>query len=962
MEQRIGQYLLGRELGRGGMGVVWEARHATLGQAVAIKLISDPLMSDGLRARFLREARACAGLRHPGVVRVLDAGEERGRPYLVMDLLEGESLAARLQRGPLAPAQAVAIASAVAEALEHVHEHGLLHRDLKPDNVLLGAGGPVLIDFGLARDAHVEHERLTRTGELLGTPEFMAPEQADGQPERVDQRSDVYGLGATLYALLAGGAPFKGRSALEVLRKVLADPPPPLKVDPGLEAIVRRCLEKDPAARYPRAADLRRDLSAWSAAQLRPRRAGLGGAAALSGAILAAGAGGVLVVTLARRGPAPALAEAVAPPPPSSAALDSAAARGAPQAERLTAVEGLLRRRAWSELDAATRALLVEAPTEARVWRLRGEALLGWNTLRPLVDLREAERALREAQRLDPQNADVLGLLAACRRAQGDPGWITDAEEALRRGRTSSGLAWMAEVLRLMSELPAGRETPPSAQLTARLREAREKALALAPGSMQVCWVTGEVGLELLIRGVAGEREALEGWQRGLLLDPQDPYCLTQLGFTWKTLAEQEGTPLGEAAETALATWDRSIESDPEYWYTWLQRGYLRLVREEHGLAIPDLERASALNPAHDLPAWLLVAACQRVQDRDGALAALKECLRRNPHHPEANAALSRLGPQVRQALEASGRVSGRELLAAMPDLLATRAWVAVELGAARLVRELPDAAQAWYWRAETHLRRQLYRQVGDPAWAVAALEEACRLDPGAANARGLLALCRARGGDREAAAREATRALELDPTCALAWAARVRLLGASPGPDRRSWETELREACRQALATGRDSPWTWYEVGGAVKKVGDAREAHEHFAAAVGALPDDPYFLTAAGFALKDLGQASGDPRALEEACGWYDRAIAADPRYGNAYLERGWARHLLGRPPQEALPDLRRAQQLLPRNAHTSYVLGLVSKAHGERDEARAALRECLRRDPSHAQAAALLAELGD
>ena len=824
------------------------------------------------------------------------------------------------------------------------------------------AAGPVLVDFGLARDARVERERLTRTGEVLGTPEYMAPEQADGDPDRVDPRADVYALGATLHALLRGAPPFRGGSALEVLRQVLLDPPPRAGVDPALDAIVLRCLHKDPAARYPGAAELARALEAWSAAHAGTRRA-TAGAWTAAVAILLAGAGTALLV--ARPGTR-AVSAPGTPAPPSSAPGPTApqpAEREDEGERRLAATRELLRRRAWSDLEPASAALVAAAPLDPRAWRLRGEALLRRHVYRPLEGLVEAEEALREAARLDPADPDARALLAICRASRQDPGWIADAEEALRLGRESSGMAWAVELIRVMVRLREGDRRPPPG-LEVELRALRDQALALAPDSLHVHHVTGQLGLELLSRGLASPEEALEGWRRGLALDPDDPFCLTELGFVHETAARRQGDLTGAAAGAALEAYDQAIRADPDYWYAWLQRGSLRQVQGQHRLAIPDLERACALHPGHAQAAWLLVLACSGVAAMEDGMAALDECLRREPNHAGAHDAITHLPPQARRLLENLKVLESEVLLAELPRLLATRTWVMLELVTARLTRELPGSARAWFFRGEALMRSSAHRGDPTPLWAQPALEEACRLDPAWADARALLAICRAQRGDRERAASDAARALTLAPENGLAWAATSHLRAATPGADRRAWAEEVRGACQRALSGAGDSPWVWFEVGEALRQVADLPELHDHFLAASAAHPQDPYFLTMAGWALKEQGERSGDPALLEQACEWYSRAIQLDPSYGHALLERGWALHLQRRPELRAaaVADIRRSCELRPRAGHPAYILGRVLLDQGERAQAIEAFRECLRREPTHADAAARLTGLGE
>jgi hypothetical protein len=268
---RVGSYELVARIGEGGMGTVYAAVHVGLGKRVAIKTLRHAFSEDAdVRARFVREGKAAVAVRHPNVVDVDDVGVHDGIPYLVMELLEGESLAAMLgRRERLSPQETADIVVPVLSAMAESHRAGVVHRDLKPDNIFLarGAGGlpvPKVLDFGISKLLETQSFRLTGEKTMLGTPYYMAPEQASSARD-VDARSDLYAIGVILYHALSGRVPFAGSSLAQVLSLILHAPPVPLQerapdVPPALERVVLRAMEKDPAARYQDAQSLGRAL------------------------------------------------------------------------------------------------------------------------------------------------------------------------------------------------------------------------------------------------------------------------------------------------------------------------------------------------------------------------------------------------------------------------------------------------------------------------------------------------------------------------------------------------------------------------------------------------------------------------------------------------------------------------------------------------------------------------------
>jgi tetratricopeptide (TPR) repeat protein len=314
-------------LGRGGMGVVYRARQLALDRVVAVKTLHPGAgLPDELLRRFRTEAESAAGLQHPNAVRVYEVGDAGGQPYLVMEWVNGGTLAARLARAPLSPRAAAVVVAAVARAVGAAHQLGVVHRDLKPANVLLdlaagadpdgdlelglrlGLVTPKVSDFGLAK--RLGHHDQTHTGAALGTPSYMAPEQAAGDSRDVGPAADVWALGAILYELLTGRPPFRAANPLETLDLVRhADPIPPDRFRPrlprDLQTVCLKCLEKSPARRYASAADLVADLDRFTAGlPVRARPVGVVGravrwakrrptAAALAGVCVVGAAAGV---------------------------------------------------------------------------------------------------------------------------------------------------------------------------------------------------------------------------------------------------------------------------------------------------------------------------------------------------------------------------------------------------------------------------------------------------------------------------------------------------------------------------------------------------------------------------------------------------------------------------------------------------------------------------------------------
>lgn len=258
-EKVVNQYVLAQMLGKGGMGQVWKAWDTKLSRWVALKFLT--LSDETNIKRFEREAKLAARLRHPNIAAVYEVGEQKGRHFIAMEFVDGTSLG----KAGLTLRQAVEVIAKIARALEEAHKEGVIHRDLKPDNLMVTPSGrPYVMDFGLAKAVEAESS-LSVSGDIMGTPLYMSPEQARGEVDQLDHRTDVYSLGATLYTLITGEKPFTGKTSMEILVKVVGqDPTPPRKIKPEIpepiEAVVLKSMEKDRERRYPTALAFAEDL------------------------------------------------------------------------------------------------------------------------------------------------------------------------------------------------------------------------------------------------------------------------------------------------------------------------------------------------------------------------------------------------------------------------------------------------------------------------------------------------------------------------------------------------------------------------------------------------------------------------------------------------------------------------------------------------------------------------------
>jgi tetratricopeptide (TPR) repeat protein/predicted Ser/Thr protein kinase len=950
----IGPYEIVGELGRGGMGVVYRARRADLNREFALKVIraGEQDEADALQ-RFRREAQAAAALSdHPGIVGVHDIGDDGGRVFFAMDLVEGESLEEAIDGGELLHAQAAEWIEQAARAVHHAHERGVLHRDLKPGNILIGTDGRARVtDFGLAqvREAGPDVTRLTKSGVVLGTPAYMPPEQTTGG-KALDGRADVYALGASLYECLVGEPPFTGDTMIAVLGRVMREEPrAPARRDPripaALSVIAIKCLEKDPQRRYQTAQALAEDLARWrrgeaiiakppSVAFRAKRWLRRNRAAAVAILAIAVALGSFFGYGAAQQRAATADA-AVLTQLRERTGLALRAALSLRRAGQLADMEEYL-----AETQRACSEAKLEGHPEPH-YRLGQmyRALGRWDEART-----EQDRALQ----LDPDHRGALYERVVLRFGAHERRLVklvAQAQRAAGRAMFLGGEGAQVDLApkRRASATALAQADAECAKLRAGLFEDLKRLTAPAPagdGQISEAQLTCAKGLHALLQERFGEARAQ--LERAVELDARLVAPIEALA----ALARDGGD-----VDACVGWWGRGIEADRGYLPFWW--GRIRACRQGAALyraGDPEMETllqqaeadCLALLKLFDDPAvhaelayirWeqgrRLVADLRvRATQYERSLRALQEVLKTNPNDPEL---LEVLANTQRALGFARMKGTAGTPLPYMQDAIDTYTRLLQMPGGERNIE---------LWHGRSIARRDLAEwrmRAGHPAGtlledAQADLDEAVRIDPSLPvlwSARSQLAITR---GNR--AADEGR-----DPTAL--YAAGIQ---------------DVREAIR--LHSG--SPFSWWMLGRL--QLAQARYRHnrnrtaerdrfdaaiESFRRSVELSPNDEVLRTTLADAFVslskwELSNGQDGRKTLREAITHYDAALALSDALPDPWSGRGRARAALaaelgarglprGKLLLQASSDLRRALELEPKRPRLWHALGEVHRTNG-------------------------------
>jgi serine/threonine-protein kinase len=826
-------------LGHGGMGVVYKARHLRLNRPVALKmLVAGAYAGPQERARFAREARAAAALRHANIVQVYDVAEHEGRPFFTMEFVEGGSLAQKLAGTPQPARQAATLAQTLAEAIAVSHQGGIVHRDLKPANVLLTADGtPKIADFGLARRLQSE-TGPTQTGAPLGTPGYMAPEQAAGKPRAIGPATDVYALGAILYELLTGQPPFRAETAAEtVLQVIHQEPVPPsrlnARVPRDLETICLKCLHKEPQRRYTTAAALADDLGRFGRGEpiaarpvgslerglrwvrRRPARAGLAASAlALLGLVVGAG----LWLRWER-------------------------AVSGRVVEELDRLEQALRDQEFlARLDAIhlSRAALVVGRLDMRPNKTQAdqeyEAAFRGAGLGSVHDDPDVVGARVKASKDRAVLVAALDDWAVCAAEAADQhrqGWVlevarrADPDPTGSRHRLRDPAAWRnpAALAELIGTALAAK---PSAHLLVALGERlRDTGGDVIPFLTRVQEeYPGDFWANFTLADALGARdpgEAIRYYQTALAIRPGAAVAYHNLGIALAACSRQD---------KAIDRYQQTLRIDPTYCLAHYHLGISLRAKGEVDAAIDHFQQALRIDPGLGLAHYNLGLALKTKGRLDEAIDHFRQALRISPQDAYTHYNLGLALKERGRPDEAIGHYT--LALQINPGHIDAHYNLALALAEAGRVDEAMDhfrrtiQIEPNHAAAHTHLGLAL-KDRGQLDAAILEFQHALRIDATDAYTHNSLGLALVAQHRLDEAIAHYEKAIELNPrfgpahnNCALALKAKGQ-------------RDEAIKHFKQALRINREDAFAHYHLGLILIEAGRAEEAIDHFRQALG-------------------------------------------------------------------------------------------------------------------------------
>ncbi len=938
-EDRFGRYIRTALLGAGGMGEVWKAWDAELNRWVALKFLKGS--NDNEIARLRREAQTAATLSHPNIAavyEVVEASAPQGRRHFIaMQLVAGQTLDSFPRHDVRA---LVEILRDAARAVQHAHERGVIHRDLKPANLMVEDATRRLfvMDFGLAKQTSIASS-MSMSGIAVGTPAYMPPEQAAGRPRDVDARSDVYGLGATLYELITDKPPFRGEDLLSVLRNVVDQEPTPPRlvkaaVDADLETIVLKCLEKERDRRYATACELADDLTRWLAGEpIRARAPSMGyrvrkylakrrlAAALVAGLLVAVVGAAVLARGLWRARSDVDISQRRLQEAQLYLPLENSLAllrmKFYQPAFRLTDAD-------FAEYDAL--AAKVEAQMAKTGESAQGRYLIG--RCRDVVaDVQGADASYSRALELDPDHAPTLLALGRLRIEGALMLRVTlGARDRDRRAAERGDAA--AQLIERGSRL-AGPGFDMQADLArcyvAAIRNWRQRTAVNPAAELARKWSGRPFAEEfILLTGMTGFHDDMvaAAGQVIALMPSSAP------AYYWRSFSG--------LMPARIADLDRAIAINPRFTDARIQRGNRRYEMDDHRAAVDDFDAAIRLDPSRAALYVNRAQARRGAGDFPGAIDDATRALALQPDFPAARGALAyalaeagRLADALREIENAFGPEPDAETFLDRANL---RTKAGDFDGA---IDDLNHAIQIDRSLSKSYVARSVYRRrFGDVKGAREDAERAVECDPNSAPALGVRALAFADWGDHARAIEDAKRAAELRPRNAYILGEYAEILYMI---DRLKESVELWD---RVLALEPRVASSWAGRGLAKYDLHDAEGALSDFNRA---LAIDPRCTTA----LTGRAVCRLDAREFEAALKDVEAAIALERGNGGAYAMRGRIHHRMGDHPR-ALADYNRAFTFRPNDVALFHNRGALRYAMGEFDDAIVDLTAALERNP--------------